>query len=78
MVKRLVRSDGVDLCVETFGDPTDPTILLISGLSASMDWWDDELCTRLADQGRQVIRYDHRDTGESDQQPGRPPVLHGA
>ena len=77
MVKRLVRIDGVELCVETFGDPGDPTILLISGLSASMDWWDDELCIRLAGQGRQVIRYDHRDTGESVSGPAGHPSYTG-
>jgi pimeloyl-ACP methyl ester carboxylesterase len=73
VVKRVVHNDGVDLCVETFGDPADATILLISGLTASMDWWDEEFCTRLADEQRQVIRYDHRDTGESTNSPaGRP------
>jgi pimeloyl-ACP methyl ester carboxylesterase len=30
-----------------------------------MDWWDEELCGRIADGGRHVIRYDHRDTGQS-------------
>src|SRR4051794_41846182 len=38
-----------------------------------MDWWDTELCTRLADGGRHVVRYDHRDTGESTTgEPGAP------
>ena len=30
-----------------------------------MDWWEDELCERLAAGGCFVIRYDHRDTGQS-------------
>ena len=30
-----------------------------------MDWWEDELCERLAADSRFVIRYDHRDTGRS-------------
>ncbi|GDY29073.1 alpha/beta fold hydrolase [Gandjariella thermophila] len=30
-----------------------------------MDWWDTDFCRRLADGGRFVIRYDHRDTGRS-------------
>jgi hypothetical protein len=25
--ERIVRANGVDLCLETFGDPTDPPIL---------------------------------------------------
>jgi pimeloyl-ACP methyl ester carboxylesterase/SAM-dependent methyltransferase len=62
---RLVRVNGVDLCVQTFGEPPDPAILLIAGSGASMDWWEDGLCERLAAGSRFVIRYDHRDTGQS-------------
>jgi pimeloyl-ACP methyl ester carboxylesterase len=69
----IVQANGVDLCVETFGDPTDPAILLIMGSSASMDWWEDEFCRRLASGSRFVIRYDHRDTGRSvSYEPGAP------
>jgi pimeloyl-ACP methyl ester carboxylesterase len=63
--ERLVHANGVDLCVESFGDRADPAILLIMGRSAAMDWWEDELCERLAAGGRFVIRYDQRDTGQS-------------
>src|SRR5689334_11992834 len=35
------------------------------GSGASMDWWEDELCERLAAGRRFVVRYDHRDTGRS-------------
>jgi pimeloyl-ACP methyl ester carboxylesterase len=65
MTETMVRTNGVDLCVETFGDQEAPAILLISGATASMDWWDAEFCRRLATGGRFVIRYDHRDTGRS-------------
>jgi pimeloyl-ACP methyl ester carboxylesterase len=63
--RRLVDVDDVELCVDSFGDPADPTVLLVSGAAASMDWWDVELCERLAGGGRHVVRYDHRDTGRS-------------
>jgi pimeloyl-ACP methyl ester carboxylesterase len=63
--ERIVTVGGVDLWAETFGDPAHPAILLISGAGASMDWWPDEFCRRLADGPRHVIRYDHRDTGRS-------------
>jgi len=65
MTEAMVQVNGVDLCVGTFGDPGAAAILLISGAAASMDWWDAELCGRLAAGGRFVIRYDHRDTGRS-------------
>jgi pimeloyl-ACP methyl ester carboxylesterase len=69
----MVQVGDVELSVESFGDPGQPTLLLVSGAAASMDWWDTELCTRLADGGRHVVRYDHRDTGQSTTgTPGRP------
>jgi pimeloyl-ACP methyl ester carboxylesterase len=68
-----VRVRGIELAVDTFGDPDDPTVLLIAGRSSPMDWWDAELCERLAAGGRQVVRYDHRDTGASTScPPGKP------
>ena len=63
--RRLARANGVDLCVETIGDASSPALLLIAGAASSMDWWEDELCERLASGPRFVIRYDQRDTGES-------------
>jgi pimeloyl-ACP methyl ester carboxylesterase len=71
--ERIVQANEVDICVETFGDPRDRAILLISGAAASMDWWEDEFCQRLAAGFRFVIRYDHRDTGRSvNYEPGAP------
>jgi len=63
--ERIVKANGVDICVETFGRPTDPPILLVQGAAASMLWWEEEFCERLAAGPRFVIRYDHRDTGRS-------------
>lgn len=62
MTERIVHANGVDLCVETFGDPVHPPILLIGN---SMLTWEDDLCERLAAGSRFVIRYDLRDTGRS-------------
>jgi pimeloyl-ACP methyl ester carboxylesterase len=58
-----VHVNGVDICVATFGDPRDPAILLIGGAGSSIDWWEDEFCSRLAAGLRFVIRYDSCDTG---------------
>ncbi|MBO2450739.1 alpha/beta hydrolase [Actinomadura barringtoniae] len=70
---RLIQTNGVTLATDTFGDPADPAILLIMGGGASMDWWEEEFCERLAAAGRFVIRYDHRDTGGSTTyEPGAP------
>jgi pimeloyl-ACP methyl ester carboxylesterase len=70
---RTVLANGVELCVQTFGDPASPAILLIAGAASSMDWWEDEFCARLASGPRFVIRYDLRDTGQSvSYEPGAP------
>jgi pimeloyl-ACP methyl ester carboxylesterase len=58
-VKR-IKVNGVELCVETFGDPADPPVLLVG---VTMLSWPDELCAALA--GRYVVRYDLRDAGQS-------------
>jgi pimeloyl-ACP methyl ester carboxylesterase len=58
-VKR-IKANGVELCVQTSGDPADPPLLLIG---VTMPSWPDELCGALA--GRYVVRYDLRDAGQS-------------
>ncbi len=65
MTERLIQFNGLELCAEPFGDPADPAILMIMGATASKGWWPDEMVQRLAAAGRFVIRYDHRDTGQS-------------
>jgi pimeloyl-ACP methyl ester carboxylesterase len=69
----MIEANGVELCTEGFGEPADPAIVLIMGMSGSMLWWEEGLCRMLAAGGRFVIRYDHRDTGRSvTYHPGRP------
>jgi pimeloyl-ACP methyl ester carboxylesterase len=69
MSTQTIRTDGVELVTEGFGDPAHPAVLLIMGGMASMLWWPQGFCERLAGQGRHVIRYDQRDTGRSTQYP---------
>ncbi|WP_084800231.1 alpha/beta fold hydrolase, partial [Promicromonospora kroppenstedtii] len=77
MTETLVDVPGALLCAETFGDPADPAILLIGGIAGAMDWWHPDFCQALADGGRFVVRYDHRDTGRSRTDPPGAPSYTG-
>ena len=76
MGERMVQADDVEICAESFGDSTNPALLLMMGASASMLWWPADFCGMLADRGLHVIRYDNRDTGRSTTYPpGEPGYL---
>jgi pimeloyl-ACP methyl ester carboxylesterase len=61
----IAPANGIDIAYETFGDPADPTILLIMGLGAQRVMWDDGVCALLVARGLHVIRFDNRDVGQS-------------
>jgi pimeloyl-ACP methyl ester carboxylesterase len=52
---------AVELAYETFGERSDPPVLLIMGLGTQMLGRPDELCRLLAGHGLHVIRCDNRD-----------------
>jgi pimeloyl-ACP methyl ester carboxylesterase len=66
---------GVTLCYETFGEPADPTALLVMGLGVQMIGWREDFCAELARRGFHVVRFDNRDAGHSTHFPGRPPSV---
>ena len=74
MSERFATVNGVELCYETFGDPTGTPVLLIMGLGTQMHAWSDDFCAELAGRGFFVTRYDNRDVGRSTRFDGaRPP-----
>lgn len=60
-----LSANGLQLEVETLGDPAHPAILLIMGLGMQLLAWPDEFCLTLVDAGYYVIRFDNRDIGLS-------------
>lgn len=68
------RANGIELEYETYGDPANPTILLIMGLGAQLTLWPLAFVEALVARGYHVIRYDNRDVGLSSKlaQAGRP------
>jgi pimeloyl-ACP methyl ester carboxylesterase len=67
-----VSSNGLQIAVEAFGNPADPTVLLVMGLATQMIGWPDELCQDLAGRGYRVVRFDNRDIGLSTHLDGEP------
>jgi pimeloyl-ACP methyl ester carboxylesterase len=57
--------NGIDICYDTFGDPSAPPLLLVMGLGAQMIAWEEEFCAALAARDYWVVRYDNRDVGLS-------------
>ena len=55
----------LELCYETFGERSDPAVLLIMGLGTQMIGWREEFCEGLAARGFFVVRFDNRDVGRS-------------
>ncbi|MBM3666227.1 MAG: alpha/beta hydrolase [Actinobacteria bacterium] len=66
---------GISLCYDDFGDPSDPTMLLVMGLATQMIAWHEDLCEQLADRGFHVVRFDNRDIGRSTHMGFRPPSM---
>lgn len=63
---RATLPSGIELEYETFGDPTDPTLLLVCGFNSQMTTgWEAGLCAEFVAQGLHVVRFDNRDVGLS-------------
>ena len=62
---RAVLSSGVEICYEAFGSSDQPAVLLIHGLGSQLLLWEEGFCSKLAEEGLYVIRYDQRDSGLS-------------
>jgi pimeloyl-ACP methyl ester carboxylesterase len=61
-----IKTNGLNLYCETFGNPADPAILLIMGLATPGWHWFPYFYEPLVQAGYYVIRFDSRDVGLSD------------
>src|SRR3954454_25161898 len=76
MSEAIARVGELDICYETFGDPSDPAMLLVMGLGTQMVAWHDDFCAELAGRGFFVIRHDNRDSGRwKHLSPNQPPPI---
>src|SRR3954469_15117319 len=61
----LAHNGSVEIYYETFGDPADPTLVLVNGLGSQCINFRNEWCDRFAAKGFHVVRMDNRDVGLS-------------
>lgn len=61
----LPHDSRIVLSYSTFGQQSDPCLLLIQDFGCPGLYWSHPFCTTLAAAGFFVVRYDQRDTGES-------------
>lgn len=60
-----IKSNGIELDYDSFGDAHDEAVLLVSGLGAQRIRWTDAFCMEFAAKGFRVVRFDNRDAGLS-------------
>jgi pimeloyl-ACP methyl ester carboxylesterase len=70
------RNGDVEIYFETFGDPGDPTLVLVNGLGSQCINYSVEWCERFVAEGFQVVRMDNRDVGLSSKLDGVEYDLH--
>lgn len=59
------RANGIEIEYDEHGNPGDPPLVLIMGLSAQMTMWREEFVEELVQRGFRVVRFDNRDIGLS-------------
>jgi len=73
MTTSRVKTNGIEIAYETFGERGASPLLLVMGLGTQMLAWHEELCQELADRGHFVVRFDNRDIGLSTHLSDAPP-----
>jgi pimeloyl-ACP methyl ester carboxylesterase len=68
----VAKANGIEIAYDTFGDPQDPTLLLIMGLGCQLILWPEDFCEMLVERGFHVVRFDNRDVGLSSKIEGGP------
>jgi len=61
----IATNGNCELYYDTFGDPADPTLLLINGLGSQCINYQDAWCQLFVAEGLHVVRFDNRDVGLS-------------
>lgn len=73
MKRGFANNNGTQVAYETLGDPSNETVIFISGLGSQLLYWTDELCQHFLDRDFHVVRFDNRDVGLTSKTEGNPP-----
>ena len=65
MSQGIAEVNNINIWWEDFGDPTNPSVLLIMGANANSMQWTREFIDPIVKAGFHVVRYDNRDIGKS-------------
>lgn len=65
LAKKVLTLGGLRIAYRRWGDPQAPAVVLLMGLSMSMDAWPQTLIDGLVQEGFQVVTPDNRDSGDS-------------
>jgi pimeloyl-ACP methyl ester carboxylesterase len=62
---QITTPSGMAFEYETYGESSDPPVLMVMGFGAQLVAWPRGFCRKLAEGGRHVISFDNRDCGLS-------------
>ena len=65
MPEGIAEVNNINIWWEDFGNPSNPSVLLIMGANANCMQWTPEFIDPLVDAGFRVVRFDNRDVGKS-------------
>lgn len=61
----MAQNGNCEIYYESFGDPNDPTLLLVNGLGSQCINYHEDWCAMFVARGLHVVRFDNRDVGMS-------------
>ena len=61
----MASNGSCEIYYEAFGDPAEPTLLLVNGLGSQCINYHEDWCALFAERGLHVVRFDNRDIGMS-------------
>ena len=71
-IAKNVGPDGIDIAWDERGERSNPTVLLVMGVTAQLIHWPEGFLDALVCRGLHVLRFDNRDAGHSTHMRGAP------